>query len=266
MTAILDKLHAILLRDLRSALRYRGGFALGAAGTLIELAAFYFLARAVGPGFRPDGMDYFSFLLVGTGFYTLFLTGVTSFLNTVQEAQQTGTLEVLLTTATPPSTLVFLSSCSSFAGRVLTFLAYLVLGVLLFGAPLHAATLPLVAVLLLLSLAVAVALGIFAAALQIATQRGSALVWLLGSAWFLTGTMFPVAVLPQPLRQIARLIPITYSLDGLRQALVEDATFSQLAGSIGLLAGFAALLLPLSVAVLNWVVRRARRQGSLSFY
>jgi len=149
---------------------------------------------------------------------------------------------------------------------VLTFLAYLVLGVLLFGAPLHAATLPLVAVLLLLSLAVAVALGIFAAALQIATQRGSALVWLLGSAWFLTGTMFPVAVLPQPLRQIARLIPITYSLDGLRQALVENATFSQLAGSIGLLAGFAALLLPLSVAVLNWVVRRARRQGSLSFY
>jgi len=39
-------------------------------------------------------------LLVGTGFYTFLLMGVHAFLQTVQEAQQTGTLEVLMTTST----------------------------------------------------------------------------------------------------------------------------------------------------------------------
>lgn len=266
MIAVLDKLRAILLRDVRSAVRYRGGFAMGAAGTVVELAAFYFLARAIGPGFRPDGMDYFSYLLVGTGFYTLFLTGVTAFLSAVQEAQQTGTLEVLLTTATPPATLVFLSACSSFAGKVLAFGAYLGLGALFFGASLSGANIPAVVLVLLLSLAIAVALGILTAALQIATQRGSAVLWLLGSAWFLTGTMFPVTALPTPLQHLARLIPITYSLDAMRLALVRSATFSGLAGSILALLIFAGILLPLSVATLNWVVRRARLQGTLSFY
>lgn len=266
MTATLDKLRAILLRDLRSAMRYRGGFALGAAGTVVEVAAFYFLARAIGPGFRPDGMDYFSYLLVGTAFYTLLLTGVTAFLSAVQEAQQTGTLEVLLTTATPPATLVFLSACSSFAGKVLAFGAYLALGALFFGATLSGANVPVVVLVLCLSLAIAVALGILTAALQIATQRGSAVLWLVGSAWFLTGTMFPVTVLPSPLQHLSRLIPITYSLEALRLALVRSATFSGLAGSILTLVIFAGLLLPLSVAALNWVVRRARLEGTLSFY
>jgi ABC-2 type transport system permease protein len=266
MMAVLDKLRAILLRDLRSAVRYRGGFAIGAASTVIELAAFYFMARAIGPAFRPDGMDYFSYLLVGTGFYTLLLTGVTAFLSAVQEAQQTGTLEVLLTTATPPATLVFLSACSSFAGKVLAFVAYLGLGALFFGASLSGANIPAVALVLVLSLAIAVALGILTAALQIATQRGSAVIWLLGSAWFLTGTMFPVTALPAPLQYIARLIPITYSLEAMRAVLVGSATLSRLTGLIMALLIFAAVLLPLSVATLNWVVRRARLQGTLSFY
>jgi ABC-2 type transport system permease protein len=91
-------------------------------------------------------------------------------------------------------------------------------------------------------------------------------IWLLGSAWFLTGTMFPVTALPAPLQYIARLIPITYSLEAMRAVLVGSATLSRLTGLIMALLIFAAVLLPLSVATLNWVVRRARLQGTLSFY
>jgi len=36
-------------------------------------------------------------LLVGTGVYTFFLMSAQAFLNAVQQAQQTGTLEVLMT-------------------------------------------------------------------------------------------------------------------------------------------------------------------------
>src|SRR5450631_4826704 len=105
LTSILDKLHAILRRDLLTAIRHRSGFVVTLVGVFMELAAFYYLSRAIGPGFRPDGVAYFPFLLVGTGLYTFFVMSAQAFLNVVQEAQQTGTLEVLMTTSTSPAEL-----------------------------------------------------------------------------------------------------------------------------------------------------------------
>ena len=118
MTAILDKLAAILRRDMLTAIRHRSGFVVTLVGMFVELAAFYYLSRAIGPGFRPDGIDYFPFLLVGTGLYTFFVMSAQAFLSAVQEAQQTGTLEVLMTTSTPPAELIILSSISAFAGSL----------------------------------------------------------------------------------------------------------------------------------------------------
>jgi ABC-2 type transport system permease protein len=263
---LLDKTAAIVRRDLLTAIRYRTGFLITAAGAAAELAAFYYLSRAIGPGFRPDGVDYFPFLLVGTGFYTFLVMGINAFLVIVQEAQQTGTLEILMTTSTPAPVLVFLSAISAFAGNTVQLLFYLGAGLLLFGAPLHANILGCV-VIFALSLTIAVAIGILAAALQLAIQKGSALVWLLGSgAWFMTGTLFPVATLPKPLRVLAQLIPITHSLDGMRMALLQGATWSALAGAIGILALFSLALLPFSLLVFSYTLRRARLQGTLSFY
>src|SRR5271170_1923005 len=156
MTSTLDKLLAILRRDLLTAIRHRSGFILAVAGVFIELAAFYFLSRAVGPGFRPDGVEYFPFLMVGTGMYTFFVMSAQAFLSAVQEAQQTGTLEVLMTTSTAPAELVVLSSISAFAGNLLNLLVYLFAGVAVFRASIHGNVLSCI-VVLILSLAIALA-------------------------------------------------------------------------------------------------------------
>jgi ABC-2 type transport system permease protein len=264
MASLLDKTAVIARRDLLTALRYRTGFLLSAAGALTELAAFYYLSRAVGPGFRPEGFEYFSFLLVGTGFYTFLLMGVHAFLQTVQEAQQTGTLEVLMTTSTSPPVLVLLSAISAFAANTVTLLFYLAAG-LLFGAPLHPNLAASISVFVL-SVIIATAMGLIAAALQLAIQKGSAVVWALGSVWFLTGTMFPVQALPKALRELAQLIPITHSLEGMRLALLEGAPLRQVRYELAVLALFAAFLVPVSLFSFSWTLRRARMQGTLSFY
>ena len=267
LSALLDKMAAILRRDILTGIRYRTGFLLTAAAIVGELAAFYYLARAIGPGFRPQGLDYFAFLLVGTGFYTFLLMGINSFLQIVQEAQQTGTLEILMTTSTPGPVLVFLSAISAFARNSVQLLVYLGAGLLVFGAPLPHPNIGGCVVIFALSVAIAVAIGMFAATLQLAVQKGSAVVWLLGSgAWFMTGTLFPVTTLPRPLRLVAQLIPITHSLDGMRLALLGGADFSTLSRQIAILAGFALILLPLSVLLLSYALRRARLDGALSFY
>jgi ABC-2 type transport system permease protein len=266
MTSTLDKLHAILRRDLITAVRHRSGFVVTLVGVFTELAAFYFLSRAIGPGFRPDGVEYFPFLLVGTGVYTFFVMSAQAFLTSVQEAQQTGTLEVLMTTSTAPTELVILSSVSAFAGNLLNLLVYLFAGVAVFRAAVHANFFSFV-VVTVLSIAIALALGIAAATLQVAFQKGSALLWLLGSGlWFLSGTMFPIQSLPRPLQFVAHAIPLTYAIDAMRRALLEGQSVITMAPTLGALAGFGVVLLPLALAALALSLRRARQNGTLSFY
>jgi ABC-2 type transport system permease protein len=266
MTSTLDKLFAILRRDLLTAIRHRSGFILALVGVFIELAAFYFLSRAVGPGFRPDGVEYFPFLMVGTGMYTFFVMSAQAFLSAVQEAQQTGTLEVLMTTSTAPAELVILSSISAFSGRLVNLLIYFFAGVAVFRAATHANLLSCAAVLIF-SLAIAVALGIAAATLQVALQKGSAFLWVLGSGlWFLSGTMFPIQSLPLPLELLARAIPMTYAIDGMRRALLQGQSVMAMAPTLAVLAGFGVVLLPLALAGLSLSLRRARQNGTLSFY
>src|SRR5260370_6382858 len=171
MNSPLDKLHAILRSDLLRAIRHRRGFVVTLVGVFTELAVFYFLSRAIGPGFRPNGVEYFPFLLVGTGVYTFFVMSAQAFLSAVQEAQQTGTLEVLMTTSTAPSELVILSSISAFAGNLVNLLVYLFAGVAVFRASIHANFFLCVSVFVLF-LAIAFAVGIDTANLQVAVQKG----------------------------------------------------------------------------------------------
>ncbi len=266
MTSTLDKLRAILWRDLLTAIRHRSGFVVTLVGVFTELAAFYFLSHAIGPGFRPGGIEYFPFVMVGTGVYTFFLMSAQAFLSSVQEAQHTGTLEVLLTTTTAPAELLILSAISAFAGNLFNLLVYLFAGVAVFRAAIHANFFSCLAVLVL-SLAIALALGIAAATLQVAFQKGSALLWVLGSGlWFLSGTMFPIQTLPRPLELLARAIPLTYAVDGMRRSLLEGQSIITMAPTLAVLAGFGLTLLPLALAGLSLSLRRARQNGTLSFY
>ncbi len=266
MRFTLDKLYAILRRDLLTALRHRSGFAITALGLLTQLAAFYFLSRAIGPGFRPGGVEYFPFLLVGTGVYTFFVMSTQAFLSTVQEAQQTGTMEVLMTTSTPPAELVVLSSISAFAGNLVSLALYLLAGATVFRAPIHANVLACL-VVLVLSLAIAMAFGIAAATIQITFHKGSALLWLLSSGvWFLSGAMFPVESLPRPLALVAHAVPFTYAVEGMRLALLQGQSVLAMAPTLGALAGFSLTLLPLALWGLSSSLRRARQNGTLSFY
>ena len=180
MSKILDKLAAILRRDVLTAIRHRSGFVVTLVGLFTELTAFYYLSRAIGPGFRPDGVGYFPFLLVGTGLYTFFVMSAQAFLSAVQEAQQTGTLEVLMTTSTAPAELLCLSSISAFAGSLTNLLVYILAGIPMFRAAIHATSGPCF-VVLVLSLAMALALGIFAATFQVAFQKGLGAAM---AAWF----------------------------------------------------------------------------------
>lgn len=263
---IFDKAAAVLKKDLLTAIRYRNGLVLNLISPLAQLAAFYYLSRSIGPQFRPEGMPYFLFLLIGTGFFTFLFSGMHSFLRIIQESQQTGTIEVLMTTATPPSSLITLSAASAFASGGVQLALYVGAGILIFHPAVHVNIAASLAVLGL-SVLIAVAIGIFAAGLQIAMHKGSAVLWLLGSsAWVVAGTLFPVGALPRPVQVLSQILPLTHSLTGMRLAILQPGTPATLMHEIGVLALFSIVLVPLSIGFFSWTVRRARQYGTLSFY
>lgn len=266
VAALADKTIAIAGRDLLTAIRYRSAFVITIAGAVAELAAFYFLARAIGPSFRPEGVAYFPFLVVGTGFYTFLIMGINSFVTVVQEGQHNGTLEVMFTTATPPPLLIVLSTITPFIQNAVQLVLYLSAGLLLAPTPLRS-NLIACAIVFAFSVAIVVGIGLIAAGLQLALQKGSATVWLIGSlSWFLTGTLFPISTLPKQLSVLSQAIPITHSLNAMRLALLQDASFSSLAPEFATVALFAAILLPAGLSIFSFAVRRARLEGTLSFY
>lgn len=265
---LLGKAVTVMRKDFLTGIRYRSAFLMTGVGIVAELAAFYYLARAIGPSFRPQGMGYFPFLLVGTGFYTFLMMGMNAFLSSVQEAQQSGTLEVLMTSRTSPSTLIFLNALSGFSRNVIRLSIYLVAGLFLLShVNLGYANLLAGSATFVLSILIAAALGIIAAAVQVGTHKGSAVMWLFGSVgWLMTGTMFPTSVLPKPLLWMAKLIPVTHCLDALRFSLLGGSNLQVVAREIAVLAGFSAILLPAGLWIFSFMLKRARLQGTLSFY
>jgi ABC-2 type transport system permease protein len=262
---ILEKIIAVLKKDAITALRYRNGFILSSLAQVAQLATFYCLARAVGPQFRPEGMPYFLFLLIGTGLYTFLLTGTHSFLKTIQECQQTGTLEVLLTTSTPAAVLVSLGALSAFGEGLLQFVVYIGAGIFLFPPALHVSV---VACLLAFGFSIlsAFAIGLFAAGMQISMHKGSAVLWVLGSgAWLMSGTLFPVTALPKPVQMFSYLIPFTHSLTAMRLAMF-GGNFGPIVRELVILVVFAIILVPTGIMFFSWMVRQARQNGTLSFY
>src|SRR5438045_9374940 len=85
---VVDKIAAVLRRDFLTAIRYRAGLAALLLATAGELGAFYYLSHAVGAGFRPDGMAYFPFVLVGTGFFGFLMAGTHALLTAVRSEER----------------------------------------------------------------------------------------------------------------------------------------------------------------------------------
>jgi ABC-2 type transport system permease protein len=78
--------------------------------------------------------------------------------------------------------------------------------------------------------------------------------------------MFPIQSLPRPLELLARAIPLTYAIEGMRGALLQGRPITEMAPTLAILAGFGLFLLPSALAGLSLSLRRARRNGTLSFY
>jgi ABC-2 type transport system permease protein len=256
-------------RDLLIARTYRSPFIFDAIQALLGAAMFFYAARFVdSPQLRaslPQPGTYFAFALVGFVFFDYLSVAMDTFDQSLLEARDSGTLEHLLVTQSSLPLMLAGSALYPFVITTIRIAVYIFWGALLFHFPLHSANWLAVVIVLAASLLSFSGLGILSAAYLLLFKRGNPAKWLLIALWGIAGGMlFPVAILPDWLQLVAKLNPMTHALNAMREALLGGASLAQLLASIEVLLLFAAFLIPVSVLVFSWALRRTKITGTLS--
>jgi ABC-2 type transport system permease protein len=269
MMRIARDLWLFFWRDLTIARTYRAPFILEAIEALFGAAMFFYMARFVdSPQLRqslPQGTSYFAFALVGWIFFEYLHAAIDTFDQSIQEARDSGTLEQLLITQTSLAVMLAGSALYPFAAAMLRVGVYLAWGTTLFGFPLREANWPAVCVVLLATLLAFSGLGILSASYVLLFKRGNPAKWLLLSVSNVAGGMlFPISILPEWLRLVGRLNPVTYALDGMRAALLSGTNLAGVWQPIAVLLLMATILLPASITIFSWTLRRTKTTGTLT--
>ena len=271
LPAALRKAWAFIRRDVQTQISYRLATLLRVLGIFFSVAAFFFVARVFGTAASPYlaeyGGNYFAFVLVGIAFAAYQSVGLYAFSQAIRSGQTEGTLEAMLATPTRLEMILGASALWSFVQASFQVLGYLLVGVLLFGAPLERANIGTALMVLLVALVAFSGLGILSASVILVTKRGDPINLLFASlTTLLSGVYYPVDVLPAWLRTLSNLLPLTHALQGMRLALLEGAGLIQVAPDLAMLGLFAVVVVPGGILAFRWALRKARADGSLTQY
>ncbi len=240
-------------------------------GLFFTVLTFFFLSKIFGgnssPYLKPYGGSYFAFVIIGIAIASYLQLSLGSFSKNIREAQITGTLEALLMTQTTIPTIIFSSSIYSFLWTSLRVFLLLALGIIIFGMSAENANYAVAVIVLILTITSSMGLGIISASFIMVFKKGDPLNMIFSSlSSLLGGVFYPVSVLPGWLQKCAFFVPITHSLEGMRQAMINGATLKDVIQNILVLIAFSVIMIPLSLWIFILAVKKAEIDGTLTHY
>lgn len=268
---LIRKIAALVKKDFLIEISYKLSSLLQLLGIFLETSLFYFLAKLVGiaalPFLKAYGGDYFSFVLIGVAFYEYLGVGLGSFPQSIRGEQVIGTLEAMLATQTKASVIILASSLWDFILTSFRVLIYLLIGTFLFGVDLGKANILSALIILALTILSFSSFGVISASFIMVFKRGDPIRWMISNiSELLGGVYYPITILPSWLQVLSRLLPLTYSLNAMRHALLQGYSLKALALDVVGLMLFSVVMLPVSLLIFGYAVKRAKVNGSLTQY
>lgn len=263
-----NKLFAFTHHSFILAWSYKLNFASHYIVPAASVLLFFFLGRLFNQAGVTvvEGGSYFTYLLIGGAFSRYLELGIRAFAESLREEMLMGTIEPLLATATPirlallaPSAWILIEG---------TLLMFFQLGIgALFGADFSRANWLSAIIVALAGILSVLSWGVLSAAYTLVFKRSDPINWFIGSiAYVFSGVFFPVSILPPPLQVVSALLPFTYTLRGLRGAMLNGATPAELLPDLLALFLFTGVLLPLALWSMRAAIFRLKRTGELAHY
>lgn len=215
---------------------------------------------------RTGISDYLGFIAVGTTIWMIQNVTLWGLGFALRNEQMRGVLESNWMTPTWRFSFL-LGPAIVHLGQMLTFVVVSSIEFgLIFGVRYHGN--PLLAVLLILaSMPSIYGLGMAFASLVITAKEGGQLVQLVrGLVMIFCGITFPTAIMPGWMQAVARWLPQTYSIHGIRAAALANASFADLVPDLLALLGFGVFWLVVGYVVFILMERRARQTGAIGQY
>jgi ABC-2 type transport system permease protein len=257
-------LQTYLRRDLRDRRVFRLSLVLDVVYGLVNLMNFLFISRVLHQtqsGQLGGAGSYFDFVAVGMAYFLVVQAACSQVASRAVDEQRSGTLEATAALPVSPHLVALGFGLFPILLGLVRVAVYLSIAVLLLGMAVDQANWFALATMLLLGTASALGLGIALAAVALAFSQGSAAgrVFVVGLS-FLSGVYFPIALLPEPVASVARVLPTSLAVEGLRGA-VAGGPWGETAL---LLSAVTVVLLPAATALFCWALRHARRHGTLT--
>jgi ABC-2 type transport system permease protein len=264
--------YAFVRRDFRVAMSYKLNFVFGLTAGFFIVMTFYFVSRLVDSEASSRMLarfhtDYFSFVLVGLAAAGLMQTGLTGFSEHLRAGMMEGSLEMTFSCPVRPDWVLVLPCVWAFFFETLKMIVMVAIGIFVFGADLSRANPASFVCMLLATITAYSVFGMLFASIIMVYKRGDVINMAFNMASSLiAGAYFPVELLPSWLAPVARVLPMTYSYEGLRRSLLAGEGVPGVWPQLAVLLGFSAIGLPLAFAVANLAVVKAKRDGSLGVF
>ena len=261
---------ALTRASFRTAKSYRVSFVLSFVSLIVTIIPVYFVATALQPFMASiiaeEGREYFGFVLLGTAVVAIIAPALSSFAASVSGGLSSGFFEALLATPTSLPSLFAGQTGYAFIWALARVFLLMVAGVSL-GVDLRWTRLPEGVLILTITTAAYIGIGLIGAALVIAVRTNAAIPQgVLLASTVLGGVYFPTSVLPPAVVPIAEWVPLTPGLRALRQTLLLGYPIGSVSGDLMRVAGLALAAGAVGVFSLRWAFGYARRAGSLSQY
>ncbi|MGE5223278.1 MAG: ABC transporter permease [Omnitrophica WOR_2 bacterium] len=184
----------------------------------------------------------------------------------LREEQMRGTLESNWLSPTWRFSFLLGSSAVQMVVMLLFLIVTAVEFIVFFGVRFHVNP-GMVLLMLLVSIPSIYGIGFTFASLVITAKEANTFVFLVrGLVMIFCGITFPLSVLPGWMQDVARWLPPTYILHGLRSALLEGAGYKSLSSDVTALLLFGVFWLGIGYLLFNWMEGRARRTGAIGQY
>ncbi|MCY0860148.1 MAG: ABC transporter permease [Sulfolobaceae archaeon] len=267
---ILTKLYAfIYIRGFKVWTTYRTQVALTILSWVLPVFTYYFTGTALGDrlvtSIGMTGISYTAFMSVGIAFQGYMSSIVTTLSSRFRNEQLYGTIEYYVISKS--GILGFLVYSGLWGIIMNSISAIIILAVSsALGVRYHADILAVIVLVIMLVIST-YSLGMLAAAFTLIIKQGNPISFFFNTFTnLLGGTVFPIQVLPYAIRLISFALPLTWALEGLREALLLGAPITHLLYYIEILAIQDVVLFPLGLGVYTYAFKRARKMGTLSEY
>lgn len=250
---------------------YKLQFVLSIISIFFSLVSFYFMVHFLGlTDFNPQladlGGNYLSFLIIGSIYLGLTSVGQVSFASTLSEEQSLGTLEQLFISKTSIWHILLFSSIWNYLTTIVNMIIVLMIYGYFFQVRLHANLLSST-VILVISSAAMMGIGMISAGFILRYKKGDPISWAYGIlTGLLSGIYYPVEVLPGYLQTLSKILPSTYAIAALRRTTLTGATITEVLPEIWILLLFALITVPIGLIFVRSSFNFARKQGSLGWY